>query len=136
MSVRRNHTALRSSIVTLLVVISLSQVFAHDIPMQIEFLGMKNGCPNSPKMWLALQDAITQLHWDVSIDSLDVNELAQEEDLRAGYGSPTILVNGEDLFGAPFPQTFSPACRYYRGGVPGTGEIVKRLKAFKSNLSR
>lgn len=100
--------------------------------MKIEFLGMKEGCPNTPRMWMSLQQAIQELRWDVTIDSLDVIELSKQEDLRAGYGSPTILVNGKDLFGASPRMTFEPSCRIYRDGIPGTTEIVARLKEHAS----
>ena len=99
--------------------------------MKIEFLGMKDGCPNTPKMWISFQSAMRELSWDIPIDSLDLIELSEKHDVRAGYGSPTILVNGKDLFGAPLPTTFDPSCRYYRAGVPGTKEIAAKLKAFK-----
>jgi hypothetical protein len=58
-------------------------------------------------------------------------KLSEEKDMRAGYGSPTILVNGKDLFDEPLPSTFDPACRNYRGGVPGRKRIIEKLKALK-----
>ena len=99
--------------------------------MKIEFLGMKDGCPNTPKMWLSLQDAMRELRWNIPVDSLDLNELSEKKDIRAGYGSPTILINGEDLFGAERPTTYEPACRYYRDGIPATKELVAKLRLFK-----
>lgn len=99
--------------------------------MKIEFLGMREGCPHTSQMRLSLQDAMRELHWDTPIDTLDVNELSEKKDIRAGYGSPTILINGEDLFGAGRPTTFEPACRYYRGGIPGTKELVAKLRLLK-----
>jgi hypothetical protein len=96
--------------------------------MKIEFLGMKDGCPNTPKMWHSLQKAMQELRWSIPVDSLDLMKLSEEKDLRAGYGSPTILVNGKDLFDASLPNTLDPACRYYRGGVPGKKQIVEKLK--------
>lgn len=131
MSVHGEHKALRGYVVILFVIISFSKVCAQETLMKMEFLGMKDGCPNTPKLWLALQDALTELNWEISIDSLDVIELSRQEDLRAGYGSPTILVEGKDLFGASLPQTFDPACRYYRNGLPGTSEIAARLSVYK-----
>jgi len=98
--------------------------------MNIEFLGMKDGCPNTPKMWKSLNEALNELHWQLPVDSLDVNELSKDHDVRAGFGSPTILVNGKDLFGATPSESLDPACRYYRGGVPGTKEIVAKLRVF------
>jgi hypothetical protein len=99
--------------------------------MKIEFLGMKEGCPNTPKMWHSLQKAMQELRWCIPVDSLDLKNLSEVKDLRAGYGSPTILVNGKDLFDASLPTTFDAACRYYEGGVPGRKRIFEKLKALK-----
>ncbi|MEX1138708.1 MAG: DUF2703 domain-containing protein [Bacteroidota bacterium] len=98
--------------------------------MKIEFLGMEDGCPNTPKMRASLHEALDKLGWKITIEFLDVNELSEERDRRAGFGSPTILVNGKELFGVSPAESLDPACRYYRGGVPGTKEIVEKLKAF------
>jgi hypothetical protein len=99
--------------------------------MKIEFLGMKDGCPNTPKMWHSLQKAMQELRWSIPVDSLDLKNLSEVKDVRAGYGSPTILVNGKDLFDASLPSTFDPACRNYLGGVPGEKQIVEKLRALK-----
>jgi hypothetical protein len=102
-----------------------------DKQMKIEFLGMKEGCPNTPKMWHSLQKAMQELRWSIPVDSLDLMKLSEEKDLRAGYGSPTILVNGKDLFDASLPTKFDAACRYYEGGVPGRKRIFEKLKVLK-----
>jgi hypothetical protein len=99
------------------------------VTMKIEFLGMDEGCPNTPHLWASLQQAMRQLNWGIPIVRLDLNKLSQNNDLRAGYGSPSILVDGKDLFGAPQPTTFGPACRYYPGDLPGPAEIVAKLKS-------
>ena len=122
---------MRFCFVIILTVICFSQLYPKDKKMKIEFLGMVDGCPNTPKMWASLQKAMRELKLNIPIDSLDLNELSKKQDVRVGYGAPTILVNGKDLFGAPLPTTFDPACRYYRGGVPGTKEIVAKLKLLK-----
>ena len=40
-------------------------------------------------------------------------------------GSPTLLINGEDLLGMPAPSQPSLACRYYPKGIPTSEEIRK-----------
>lgn len=115
----------------LIISLAISSLSGQDKKMKIEFLGMKDGCPNTPKMWISLNQALHELSWNIPVDSLDVNELSKKRDLRAGFGSPTILINGEDLFGVSPETSLEPACRYYRGGAPGTKEIVARLKAIK-----
>lgn len=48
-------------------------------------------------------------------------------DLRRGYPTPTILLNGRDLFGPPEPTTPTMSCREYAGGVPSTKDIAARV---------
>ncbi len=48
-------------------------------------------------------------------------------DLRRGWPTPTVLVNGHDLFGMPDPTVPSMGCRMYPGGVPSAAAFVERL---------
>jgi hypothetical protein len=80
-------------------------------------------------MWESLQAALKELQYNQPIEKLDINTLSEKQDKRAGYGSPTILVNGKDLFDSPFPETFNPSCRYYPNGLPNTKEIITKLKS-------
>ncbi len=96
---------------------------------------MFEGCPNSPKMVANLKTAlkslgITQTIKVVNLLRLDVN------DVRRGYGAPTVLVNGKDLFGQSQPKDGENAasCRLYPGGVPTVSEIATRLKAAEAPL--
>lgn len=114
-----------------ILVLMISSLSAQDKKVRIEFLGMKDGCPNTPKMWKSLKEAMRELQWTIPIDSLDVHELSENQDQRAGFGSPTILVNGMDLFGISPAKSLDPACRLYRDGVPGTKEIIKKLRKYK-----
>ena len=102
---------------------------ARGAPLNITFLSFK-GCPNTPALFESLQEAVNTLDTKSVIEPLYIYELAERNDLRAGYGSPTILVNGEDLFGAPMPQSSEPACRFYGKMLPGKEEIASRLRAF------
>jgi hypothetical protein len=96
--------------------------------MKIEFLFMQN-CPNVSPMWDSLQSALKELQLNQPIEKLDLNALSEKQDKRAGYGSPTILVNGKDLFGSPLHETYNPSCRYYPYGLPGTKQIIAKLKS-------
>ena len=96
--------------------------------MKIEFLFMQN-CPNISSMWESLQTAMKELQLNQPIEQLDISALSEKQDKRAGFGSPTILVNGKDLFDSPFPETFNPSCRYYPNGLPDTNDIVSKLKS-------
>jgi hypothetical protein len=58
----------------------------------------------------------------------------EEQAAAVGFrGSPTILVDGEDLF-ADHPAPGGLSCRVYRtadglAGTPGTAELVRALRA-------
>jgi hypothetical protein len=80
-------------------------------------------------MWESLQVALQELQWNQPIVKLDLIALSEKQDKRAGYGSPTILVNDIDLFDSPFPYTYNPSCRYYPNGLPNPKEIVAKLKS-------
>jgi len=95
--------------------------------MKLEFLFMKN-CPNISELWESLQIAHKELQLNQPINKLDITALSEKQDKRAGFGSPTILVNGKDLFDSPFPETFNPSCRYYPNGLPNANDIVSKLK--------
>jgi hypothetical protein len=97
--------------------------------MKIEFLALDD-CENAPKLRKALQDALQALRQNIIVSDLDLTQLSMKNDNRAGYGSPTILVNGKDLFDTPIPNSFEPACRYYPSGLPKASEIVVQLKKF------
>ncbi len=58
---------------------------------------------------------------------VDISKLP-ETDPRRGYGAPTILVNGKDLFEAPIPKQRNLACRIYNGGLPSVAAIKRRLR--------
>jgi hypothetical protein len=88
-----------------LVVISCAKTEEKSIVTKartIEFLGT-DSCANSPIMEKNLQDALALKGMAVDYRFLDIKKLP-ESDYRRGYGTPTVLVNGNDLFGAPRPM--------------------------------
>jgi hypothetical protein len=99
----------------------------HATSPQIEFLGFP-GCPNTPRLRDSLAAALASMGngWTFA----DTNqETLPEGDLRRGWPTPTILINGRDLFGMPAPTAPSMGCRMYPGGVPGARTIAKALSA-------
>jgi hypothetical protein len=54
-----------------------------------------------------LDEAVRVLNQRIAVDVVDVGKLA-ESDYRTGYGTPTILLNGQDLLGAPIPAPAAP----------------------------
>lgn len=75
-------------------------------PVEIGFL-TRPGCSNSPLLHARLLGAIEDLAIDATPSMVDVSALPAS-DTRTGYGTPTILVDGKDLFGRPEPAAAPP----------------------------
>ncbi len=94
--------------------------------LHIELLGFPD-CPNTPLMRVNLVSALTleekaSFH-EVNQEALDAN------DLRRGWPTPTVLVNGRDLFGMPAPLSATMGCRIYLGGVPTVSQLRSALES-------
>tara|TARA_R110000744_G_scaffold344399_1_gene449776 strand:+ start:262 stop:663 length:402 start_codon:yes stop_codon:yes gene_type:complete len=89
----------------------------------IEFLYF-DGCPNTPRLRETLELALNTT--DQHFTPIDMTTL-DENDLRRGYGSPTILVDNQDLFGAPAPKSGMMSCRIYPEGLPDDSQIIAKL---------
>ena len=88
--------------------------------MKIEILYF-DGCPTYRPAQEALKQALSEEGIDVRIQLLAVN--TDEEAQRMQFpGSPTIRVNGRDLFPAPELQDVGLGCRTYATpeGLRGT----------------
>lgn len=85
-----------------------------------------DGCPNTPPVVEATEAAVRSLGDDWQLVRVDLEALP-EDDLRRGYGSPTILYKGSDLFGQPAPSSPTLSCRHYANGVPDRNRIVAAL---------
>ena len=85
----------------------------------VEFLGFE-GCPNTPELRKRFVEA------EPTVEIIDVNLMSLEKgDSRLGWGAPTILVSGKDLFGIPTNDGGSVSCRNWSGGLPTVDEIKK-----------
>ncbi len=93
----------------------------------IELLGFPE-CPNTPVMRDQLAAALSQLAPGWTFAETNQEQLPAG-DLRRGYPTPTVLVNGRDLFGLPVPHATSLACRIYPGGMPDAAALAERLRA-------
>ena len=101
----------------------------HAAPLaapRIELLGFPS-CPNTPAMRANLAAALKSMGTGWSFVEVD-QELLPEGDVRRGYPTPTVLVNGRDLYGLPVPGAASMGCRVYPDGVPDAKDIAKRLR--------
>ncbi len=92
------------------------------------------GCPNHKKMSGNLKEAIKGLE-----DKIDLKEILVEDEVtakRVGFiGSPTLLINGEDIVGASVPENPQLACRFYPGGVP-SAELIREKIIQKINKEK
>ncbi len=84
------------------------------------------GCPNSPEMIHRVKEAIKGSEEQIEYNEVLVesNELAEEIKFR---GSPTVLINGEDIEGREEPESASLNCRVYENGLPSIDEIREKI---------
>jgi len=73
---------------------------------QVTFL-TRAGCPKSPAMYANLQAALAHREWTGDPITIDLGDLPKD-DPRTGYGTPTVLVDGLDLFGLGKPEPATP----------------------------
>lgn len=87
------------------------------------------GCPSWPHAWAALGTALAGSVRDVCVRLRDVTTMAADE-LDGFAGSPTIRVDGVDLFGYTGPAVM--ACRRYEDhegrGWPSVQALRARLE--------
>jgi glutaredoxin len=84
-----------------------------------------DGCPHAPAA-LALVRRFQQEHPETEVKYTKVEDDAQAAEI--GFrGSPTILINGEDFFGAPVPDEPHLACRFYPQGLPDYEAFIKLI---------
>jgi hypothetical protein len=86
-----------------------------------------DGCPNADGTLLNLHEAMTEL--GISENQLKMTEvpgIESAEELNF-QGSPTILLNGMDIYSGGKPISFSYACRIYQFDGNQTGVIPKKF---------
>lgn len=84
-----------------------------------------DGCPHAPPA-IHLAERYQDEHQDTELILTRVE--SDEDARRVGFrGSPTILINGKDLFGDPLPDEPHLACRFYPNGLPDYNEFKKML---------
>ncbi len=97
--------------------------------MKIELLGFE-GCPNTPLLRSSVQKALDEMKSPTKIIYIDQLKL-NADDLRRGWPTPTVLVNGRDLFGLAPPLDATLRCRTFARGVPDAGAIADKLSALR-----
>lgn len=89
------------------------------------------GCPNAGAARAVVERVLTEAGISVRIDHVDTTDPEVPEPLRS-WGSPTILLNGDDVGGESEPKGRS--CRLYRdeegriSGAPSKALVVAALE--------
>jgi hypothetical protein len=85
-----------------------------------------HGCPNSREMIKRVREVIKGNEDKLIYNELlvETNEMAEKIKFR---GSPTVLINGEDIEGREEPESAYLNCRVYENGLPGVDEIRKKI---------
>jgi hypothetical protein len=80
--------------------------------MRVELLWWE-GCPSHPETLADLHRSLAQEGVDVEVEKVEV---VSDEQARAERfpGSPTIRIDGEDIFPCEDAEPFSLTCRVYR----------------------
>ena len=63
----------------------------------------RDGCVNTSRMRSNLDQALKSLALPTKYEFIDADKL-KPSDLRRGYGTPTVLYQGRDLFGKTAPS--------------------------------
>ena len=93
--------------------------------MKIQLLYFE-GCPNVDAARAAVREALAIDAVDAVVEEIDVEAPAAPAWAR-GWGSPTILVEGEDVAGQS--PLGSSCCRLYAGGAPSVDAVRARMAA-------
>jgi len=97
---------LATAILQLLVACGSPPVPDTQPSMHISFL-TREGCASTPVMLERIKAALTATGIRASMTVVDVGSLEVDDPLT-GYGTPTVLVGGFDLFGVPLPKPAPP----------------------------
>jgi mercuric ion transport protein len=96
--------------------------------MRIQLLYF-HGCPNVDAARATARSALAAEQLDTAIEEIDVED-AEAPEWARGWGSPTILIDGEDVAGEH--PTTSSACRLYAAGAPSVEAIRRRIIAARA----
>jgi hypothetical protein len=102
----------------------------NDAVMRIEVVGLP-GCPNAEATKAAVVQAVAALSLRADIQSIDQDALPVG-DLRRSWPSPTVLVDGRDLFGMVASKGAMSSCRAYPGGAPSPDDVADVLHRFSN----
>ena len=99
-----------------------------------------DGCPNSTKTLSNLKEVLVELDIPESeIEIIEVPGLQEAEKIRF-QGSPTILIDGVDIYSLRIPEDYSYTCRVYnfegnRTGVIPKDFIREKIRKLRGNVA-
>lgn len=73
-----------------------------DTKHEIVFL-TREGCAGTPLMRARVEEALRRKGLPEAFQIVDMDEV-DVADVRTAYGTPTVLIDGKDLMGAPVPS--------------------------------
>lgn len=94
--------------------------------IRVEFQYFED-CPHHQKMKDNLLKAMEGIEKSIEL----INVLVEDEQTAARVnfrGSPTLLINGDDVENMPAPERPSVACRFYPSGIPSPKAIRSRIE--------
>jgi len=86
------------------------------------------GCPHAREFLERVRQATAAVQARVELVEVLVEDATHAGGLRF-RGSPTLLINGKDLEGAPGIDGAGLGCRVYRGGLPSVESIRSAIHA-------
>ena len=91
--------------------------------IEIQFLYF-DGCPNAAQTRENLGTALDELGLDIEPEVIDVNPSTFD---RPFLGSPSVLVNGVDVYTGSVPSAFEFSCRTFEVDGERTGSLPASL---------
>ena len=84
-------------------------------------------CPSVRTMLNNAREAVAKLSFSVEYAEVIIKNKIEAE--KCSFrGSPSLLVNGRDLYGVLPSPNKDLSCRYYKDGIPTTFEIKKFIE--------
>lgn len=80
------------------------------------------GCPNSESVHQMVKEFISKSEMEIEFAEILI-ETQEDAEKYKFRGSPTVLINGNDVKGLEESKTPSLSCRYYQNGLPTENDL-------------